>query len=70
VYPIEFHAFIKDGAIKIPAEHLPLLSGPVTVIVVPDPSLVASPNLIDRLLAEPLRIEGFVPMSREDAHAR
>lgn len=70
MHSIEFHAFIKDGAIEVPAEHLPLLSGGVTVIVVPDASQMALPNLIDQLLAKPLRVDGFEPLSREESHAR
>jgi hypothetical protein len=70
VHSIEFHTVIKDGAIVIPAEHVPLLFGGATVIVVPDASRVASPNLIDQLLANPLRVPGFQPLTREETHAR
>lgn len=70
MHSVEFHTFIKDGAIEIPAEHLPLLSGGATVIVVPDASKPVSPNLIDQLLANPLRIPGFQPLTREESHGR
>jgi hypothetical protein len=65
---IKFHTVIKDGAIAIPAEYLPLLSGGATVIVVLDTSRHASPNMIEHLLANPLRVPGFQPLTREDAN--
>jgi len=66
----EFHATIKNGAIEIPPEHLAQLHGNVTVIVVPNEPAIASSNMIDRLLVNPLRDAGFKPMTREELHAR
>lgn len=68
---IEFHTTINDGVIAVPPEHLPLLAGGgATVIVVPDAKPASAPNLIDKLLAQPVRAAGFQPLARDEAHAR
>lgn len=70
MHAIEFHTTIENGTIAVPPEHLPLLSGGATVIVVPDVRPASAPNLIDELLAKPVRVAGFQPLARDEAHAR
>jgi hypothetical protein len=65
---VEFHTEIKNGKIEIPAEHLQWLSGGATVTIILDTPRLASPNIIDQLLAKPLRVPGFQPLTREELH--
>lgn len=70
MHAIEFHATINGDSIEIPPEHRTKLSGGATVIVMPDVVPAAGPNLIDQMLAQPRRVVGFKPLTRDDAHAR
>jgi hypothetical protein len=64
---VEFQAKIKDGAIEIPLEYRNRVKGTVRVIVL-SPDLVQEPNLIDRLLADPLKVDRFQPFTREEIY--
>ncbi|MFQ4136455.1 hypothetical protein PGN35_009050 [Nodosilinea sp. PGN35] len=68
---ITFKASIKDGAIEIPAEYKQALSDTDQVEV----TISARPNtakigLIAKLLENPITVDDFVPLSREEAHDR
>jgi hypothetical protein len=66
---IEFDAQITNGTIEIPAAHRGDVVGRVHVIVLPH--LATAPaTKIDELLAEPLNIPGFRPLTRDEAHER
>ncbi|MGE3999879.1 MAG: hypothetical protein AB7I48_06665 [Planctomycetaceae bacterium] len=67
---VEFQTTIKNGAIEIPSEFRDRLTDRVRVIVLVEDRVPAGPNIIDRLLKQPLRIPGFQPLTREEAHAR
>ncbi|MEA5447411.1 hypothetical protein VB780_02445 [Leptolyngbya sp. CCNP1308] len=68
---ITFKAPIKDGMIEIPAEYKQALSGTdqveVTILTQPD---TAKTGLIAKLLENPIAVDDFVPLSREEAHDR
>jgi len=67
---VEFQATVKNGIIEIPQEYLESLTSHVRVILLPERPYESSADLIDRLLAHPVRLKGFRPLGREDAHAR
>lgn len=66
---VEFDAQIKNGTIEIPPAHRNELVGSVHVIVLPQ-SRNADCNMIDRLLANPLKVPGFVPLTRDEVYER
>ena len=64
---VEFDAQIRNGTIEIPAAHLEELQGSVHVVVFPQ-SQVGATKKIDELIAHPLRVPGFLPLTRDEAH--
>lgn len=70
MYVIEFQTTIKDGVIEIPRKYLKNLLRRVRVLLLADRPLETTENFIDRLLAQPVRMESFRPLTREEAHAR
>jgi hypothetical protein len=68
---VEFQAIVKNGMIEIPREYRKRLSQRVRVIVLAEEERKAQPaSLIDDLLLNPIKIEGFRPLTRDEAHAR
>ena len=70
MYSIEFRIQVKNGTVEVPAEHRDKFTGGVKVILVAEDYVRSGANLIDQLLAQPLIVPGFKPLSRDDAHAR
>lgn len=66
---VEFQAKIKNGKIEIPAQYQDKLKNVVRVIILTDDS-EPTPNLIDQLLATPLKVKNFKPLSRADIYER
>ncbi len=70
MHTIEFQAIVKNGVIEIPREYLKNLTNRVRVILLAEQSPKPSVNFIDQLLAHPVRLQGFQPLTREQVHAR
>lgn len=76
MYAVEFQTKISNGSIELPQEFIGKLIGQVRVIVLKqEHSAIAenltenlTENLIDRLLAKPVSLDAFKPMSREDIY--
>lgn len=68
VSAVEFVSVVTNGSIPIPEAHKNQLRGAVRVIVVPQQPLGTSK--IDELLAHPIELPGFRPLTREQAHDR
>jgi hypothetical protein len=66
---IEFESQISNGTIEIPAAHRDKIRGPVRVIVLSE-QRASAPTLIDELLAHPLALSDFQPLTRNEAHER
>jgi len=66
---VEFQAKIKNGMIEIPAQYKDKLKEIVRVIILTDES-EPTPNLIDQLLATPLKIRNFKPLTRAEIYER
>lgn len=64
MYAIEFHTKVKNGSITIPEEYRDQLKGNVRVILVAEESAEKF-DMIEYLLANPLNIEGFKPLTRD-----
>ena len=67
---VEFHTKIKDGMIHIPAKYRRNLKEKVRVILVSEEAKSGKTNLLRELLANPVKIADFRPLSRDEAHAR
>ena len=67
---IEFRTKIKDGTIQIPAKFKGKVAEDVLVILISNSEKKTQIDIIDELMANPLKVKGFKPMTRDDAHAR
>jgi hypothetical protein len=65
----QFDAEIYDGVLTLPAGMKDEFEGQVHVILVKDDS-GAGDDLIAELLATPVKVPGFAPLSRDEAHDR
>lgn len=70
MYAVEFVTKIKEGVIEVPAAHRERFKDNVKVILLAEEEMPENGDMIGRLLAAPLRVPGFAPLTREDAHAR
>lgn len=71
MFAIEFQAKIENGVIEIPAEYREQISQEKRVKVIPIADRSQGdrqPDLIDRLLASPLKVDGFTPLQREEIY--
>ncbi len=66
----EFQAKPKNGCIEIPVEYKDKIAGIVRVIILSRERSPSSTNIIDQLLEQPLEIEGFAPLTREELYDR
>lgn len=67
---IEFQATVKNGVIEIPREYLRNLSNRVRVILLVEEASKSTVNFVDQLVAHPVRVKGFRPLTREEVNAR
>jgi len=67
VYAIEFQTKVKDGSIAIPEEYRDQLKGSVRVILLAEEGKEEF-DMIKYLSANPLSIEGFEPLTREEIY--
>mgnify|MGYP001586921687 CR=1 FL=1 len=69
MHALEFYSTIKNGRIEVPREYLINLTNRVRVILLVEDTQSAE-NLIDELLANPLQVKDFRPLTREEVYAR
>lgn len=67
---IEFRATIKNGTIEIPVKYRGKIKDRVRVILVPEGKQQKTRNLIDHLLANPVRVKDFRPIKRDAVYQR
>ncbi len=67
---IEFRTKIKNGVIQIPARFKGQVAEDVQVILISKSEKSSRPDIIDELMAHPLQVKGFKPLTRDEAHAR
>ncbi|MFQ6016068.1 MAG: hypothetical protein ACE5NP_11580 [Anaerolineae bacterium] len=70
MYAIEFQTTVKNGIIEIPRKYLKNITNRVRVILLVEETSKTTVNFIDQLLAQPVRVEGFHPLTREEVYAR
>jgi hypothetical protein len=66
---IEFQATIKDGSIEVPREYRRDGVYHARVIVLADDPPRSAVDAIGLLLAQPVRLDEFRPLTREETHA-
>jgi len=64
---IEFQAKVKDGNITIPEQYRDSIKGNVRVILLAEDS-TENPDMIEYLLANPLNVRDFKPLTREEIY--
>lgn len=74
MYTIEFQTKIEDGTIRVPKRyhrrlHEQVSDSPVRVIIYL-PGQQPAADFIERILANPLRVDDFVPLGRDEIHER
>ena len=70
LHTVEFQATVKDGTIEIPPEHRAEFRDRVHVRLQTIEEPTGERTYLDELLAHPLKLKGFRPLSRDEAHAR
>lgn len=70
MYSVEFQAQIINGSIKIPEIHKAKIKHKVKVILLTEDTIDHSPDIIDELLACPIKLTNFKPLKREDIYER
>jgi len=66
---IKFQTSIKNGVIKIPHKYLRKVGKDVQVLIYSTPAKT-NDDYIDYLLTNPLQMDRFQPLSREELHER
>lgn len=67
---VQFKSKIKNGVIEIPRKYKGKLRDNVRVILKTETPKVKSKNYLDTLLAHPIKVKKFSPMTREQMYAR
>ncbi len=67
---VQFKTRIKNGFIEVPKKYQGKFTDNVRVILVAENSKVKAAGYLDELMAHPLKVKGFHPLTREEAHAR
>jgi len=67
---VQFKTKIKNGVIEVPKKYQGKFKDSVRVILVAESSKSKAAVYLDELMAHPLKVKGFRPLTREEAHAR
>jgi len=64
---VQFKTKIKNGFIEIPKKYQGKFKDSVRVILVAESTKAKAANYLDELMAHPLKVKGFRPLTREEA---
>jgi hypothetical protein len=67
---VQFKSKIKNGVIEVPKKYRGKLRDNVRVILKTETTKVKSKNYLDQLIAHPVKVKKFSPMTREQIYAR
>ncbi len=75
MFAVEFRTKIKNGTIELPKKFRKVLTENVKVIILKEQTstnrhVSSEFSFIDQLLAEPIKMKEFSPLSREETHGR
>jgi hypothetical protein len=68
MYAIEFKADISNGVIEIPPQYRDKMQTHVKVILLSDEATNDTHDIIDDLLASPIKISEFKPLNRDEIY--
>ena len=66
---IEFKSKIKNGTIQIPEKYKQKIGNTVKVILITEKKTKQT-DIIDKLLANPIKSKNFLPFSREEIYEK
>lgn len=66
---IEFKTKIKNGSIQIPKKYKQRIGNNVKVIIISE-QWTNQPDIIDKLLTNPIKLKDFSPFLREEIYER
>ena len=67
---VQFRTKIKNGVIEVPKKYQGKFKDNVRVILVAESTKTKAANYLDELMAHPLKVKGFRPLTREEANTR
>jgi len=67
---VQFKSKIKNGVIEVPRKYQGKLRANIRVILKSETPKVKSRNYLDTLIAHPVKVKKFNPMTREQVYAR
>jgi hypothetical protein len=67
---VQFKTKIKNGVIEVPKKYRGRLRDDVRVILKAETPKGKSKNYLDNLIAHPVKVKQFSPMTREQIYAR
>jgi hypothetical protein len=67
---VQFKSKIKNGVIEVPKKYRGKLRDNVRVILKAETPKGKSRNYLDKLIAHPVKVKKFSPMTREQIYAR
>ena len=67
MHAIEFQSKVKNGTISIPEQYRNRIKGNVRVILLTEENS-ESFDMVEHLLANPLNLEGFKPLTRDEIY--
>jgi len=67
---VQFKSKIKNGVIEVPRKYQRKLRDNVRVILKAETPKSKSKNYLDTLIAHPVKVKKFHPMTREQIYAR
>ena len=70
MFAVEFRATIKNGMIEVPEVYRKSLKSSVKVIILTEEKPESSIDMIDQLLNNPIKMNDFKPIKRDDIYDR
>ena len=67
---VQFKSKIKNGVIEVPKKYQGKLRDNVRVILKTETTKTKSKNYLDQLIAHPVKVKKFSPMTREQIYVR
>ena len=67
---VQFKSKIKNGVIEVPRKYQGKLREDVRVILKAETPKRKAKNYLDKLIAHPVKVKNFKPMTRDQIHAR
>ncbi|KOR31350.1 hypothetical protein TI05_12835 [Achromatium sp. WMS3] len=70
MYAVEFQAKMKDGIIRVPEKYRKKIGNRFKVILLAEEASETSSDIIEHLLACPMKLPDFIPLKRKEIYDR